>query len=160
MRYLAASLFLFGSWSVSFDARAAEGPPVYLPGNVNGVLLVGPLDRKPFSFTPAIPADCERTEVLKMVVYRCKGSGGRIQIGEAGPKVDFTGVTVFYKTMKTGEVLREYHFQGTWTENVAGAERSTAARWVLYRANDAAPEYLGFLELGWGYSVRLVAAAP
>jgi len=147
-------------------AKAAEvTPPVFLPESVRGVLLTGPLIRKPFVFHSGLVSQCERAEVLRMVLFRCKASGGQLQMGtegtaETAPKIDLTGVNVFYKTQKSGEVLREYHFLGTWTENVAGATRTTPVKWVLYRPGDSASEYLGFLELGWGYSVRVVAAAP
>ena len=153
----------------SFHAVGAI-PEVFLPETVRGALLTGPLDRQPFLFTPAKPTDCERTEAMKMVLYRCKASGGQLRLESAGgmraasattPTVNFTGVSVFYKPQKNGGVLREYHFTGTWSENLAGAERSSALKWVLYRWNDQAPEYIGFLDLAdWGYSVRAVGAAP
>lgn len=146
----------------------AASPEVFLPEIVRGVLLTGPLERSPFQFTPAKPEECERSEVMKMVLYRCKASGGQLQLSPAAgggkrstPTVNFTGVKVFYKPQKNGDVLREYHFQGRWTETVAGASRTTPVRWVLYRWNDQASEYLGFLELSdWGYTARALGVAP
>jgi hypothetical protein len=162
VRVLAVLPFFFLS---SFGAHAADlSPEVYLPETVRGVLLTGPLERKGFQFAPAKVQECERTEVLKMVLYRCKASGGQLRIdaGTGGtkgsdPKIDFTGVNVFYKTQKDGSVLREYHYLGTWTETVVGAAKKTAFKWVVWRWNDAAPDYHGFLELSdWGYSARLL----
>lgn len=149
------------------SAFTADGvPEVFLPDRVGGVLLTGPLERKAFHFAPPKVRECERTEVVKMVVFRCKASGGQLLLEggpptNPGPTLDFTGVTVFYKPQKNGGVLREYHFSGTWTETVAAAVRTTPMKWSLWRSSDRAPAYHGYLELvDWGYSVRLLAAVP
>jgi hypothetical protein len=164
---------VFAIWSfvlvLSPTARATDAtPPVYLPERIQGALLSGVLDRQPFVFERGPASECTRKDLERMTVFRCSVAGGQLRFegAESGsaditPSIHFTGVTVFYKSLKAGETLREYYYTGVWTETVGGVTRSTPMRWALWRWSDEAPLYYGYLELSdWGYSVRLVAKAP
>jgi len=134
--------------TLGFAVAAGEIPPIP-PLPVEGVVLTGLLQRDGFTAHPGEISSCEKKSALDLISYRCdvKNSGAVIGTGNSSMKLSFDRLHVFYKSQKGGDVLREFHFVGNWSDTTTKVPLASETRLVLWHYRSQENRIRGFVKL-------------
>jgi len=121
--------------------------------NVRGLLLTGLTTRETISVDTGKILKCERKSVMDLITFKCSIEGVSAKVSDAaGAPLDFAfdKLFVMYKTQKTGDVVREYHYSGSWTQTSTkdpGIVVKSPTRLTLWHYRSTPKEINGFLKL-------------
>ena len=139
------SLLIILAYSLGFG----DSLPKYL-NTVRGTLISTITQRDVFEFNPGEIVSCTKKSVVEWLTFECsiKGTSAAVTTEKGSTLVEFSKLFVFFKPdSKTGEVLREYDFHGTWRERGAHVELNSKTLLRLWYYDNNPSSVKGDLEL-------------
>lgn len=146
------TLILAAVGAVLSLSAAADTMPAALV-NVKGLLLTGLTTRETISVDTGKMLKCERKSVMDLITFKCtiEGVSAQVSDGAGAPLAfQFDKLFVMYKTQKTGDVVREYHYTGTWTQTSTKDPNivvKSPTRLTLWHYRSTPKDIRGFLKL-------------
>lgn len=115
--------------ALSLFASADTLPAKYLKP-LKGALVTSITQHDSFSFSPGELSNCTKKIVTEWLTFQCSVAQAFSTInGDRGveSRINFNQVHIFFKPTKTGDISREFIFQGRWNSAVPNIRLSSPA---------------------------------